>query len=55
MLYYSFLCHSLEDGKTGGLMVNSCANTMWLIRQAIPPGVLEKEQGRGLGIRKRDG
>ncbi len=29
-------------------MVNFCGNTMWLIRQAIPPGVSEKkEQGQG--------
>lgn len=24
-------------------MVNFCGNTKWLIRQAIPPGVLEKK------------
>lgn len=25
-------------------MVNFCGNTMWLIRQAIPSGVLEKKK-----------
>lgn len=28
-------------------MVNFCGNTMWLIRQAIPPGVSEKKNKDG--------
>lgn len=41
--------------KTSGLMVNFSSNVMWLIRQAIPPGILEKRTRTGPRIRKRDG
>lgn len=36
-------------------MVNFCGNAMWLIRQAIPPGVSGKRTRTGPKISKRDG